>query len=82
MKVKSIMTCFQETYATYLGCAVLHNIAINQNLSEINDNLDQLPVHDEIEHNFIVNDNFNNGFLTRENIVDRYFYRIKHCFNA
>ena len=46
-------------------CSFAHNIAINQNLPDINDNLDWLPVNDEVEDNFIVN-----GDLTMVSLLD------------
>ena len=52
--------------------ALYNNIAIKQNLPDLNDKLDRLSVQDDgVEDNFIFNGDFNNDFLTRDNIVAR-----------
>ncbi len=44
---------------------------MNRNLPDING--DDAPENDAVNDNVIVDGDFNNGFLTRDNIVARYF---------
>lgn len=66
-----ITFCITEKVCRIFGaCAILHNIAIDQNLPNFEEVAD-----DQIVDVAVYDGNLNNGFITRDFVADTFFNR-------